>query len=206
MTGGASLAVSLERVGTLLDVQPHKIQGLLAGRLAFSGTFDRPVLDGDLRLDKGRYEHEDLGILLQDISAVMDGNGEILNLRQFKASDGKKGTIQGMGEIRLDPGARFPYQATLTLDDLSPLHRDDILGNLNGTLSLSGRAEETSIKGSLRVRPLRLRLPERLPPDVVKLDVEEIGKGLRRPAAQVPARLRASLTGSFWISPWIFRP
>lgn len=177
MTGGASLAVSLERVGTLLDVQPHKIQGLLAGRLAFSGTFDRPVLDGDLRLDKGRYEHEDLGILLQDISAVMDGNGEILNLRQFKASDGKKGTIQGMGEIRLDPGARFPYQATLTLDDLSPLHRDDILGNLNGTLSLSGRAEETSIKGSLRVRPLRLRLPERLPPDVVKLDVEEIGQG-----------------------------
>ncbi|WP_448383419.1 translocation/assembly module TamB domain-containing protein [Desulfosoma sp.] len=186
MTGGASLALSLERVGTLLDLDNHKMQGLLTGRLTFAGTVHRPAVNGDVRLDKGRYQHEDLGILLQDISAVVDGNGDILNLRQFKASDGKKGTIQGVGEIRLDPEARFPYEATLTVEDLSPLHRDDISGNINGTLSLRGRAEETFVKGSLRVRPLRLRLPERLPPNVVPLDVEEIGEGAPPPARKSP--------------------
>jgi len=186
MTGGASLAVSLEHVGTLLDMDIHKIQGLLTGRLTFSGSVHHPAVNGDIRLEKGRYEHEDLGILLQDISAVVDGNGDILNLRHFKASDGKRGSIQGTGEIRLDPEARFPYEATLTVDDLSPLHRDDISGNINGTLSLRGRAEETSVKGSLRVRPLRLRLPERLPPNVVPLAVEEIGKGAQPAARKSP--------------------
>lgn len=204
MVGGAFLVVSLERLGTLLDLQIHKLKGLLTGRLTFSGTVHRPAVKGDIRLDKGQYEHEDLGILLQNISAVVDGNGEILNLRQLNASDGKKGTIHGVGEIRLDPEARFPYEATLTLEDLSPLHRDDISGNLNGTVTLLGNADQTSVKGSLRVRPLRLRLPERLPTDVVKLDVEESGEGAPPPihkgpgaAAPIPHRVLLDISVDF---------
>lgn len=204
MAGGVSLAVSLERLGTLLELDAHKIQGLLAGQLAVDGTVNRPGVNGSMRLEKGRYEHEDLGILLQDMTALIDGNGSILHLRELKGSDGKKGTIQGLGHIRLDPQARFPYEATVTFEDVSPLHRDDISGNLNGTLSLQGSADETSIKGSLRVRPLRIRLPERLPPNIVKLDVEEVGRGSPPPALKpsssaspVPHRVLLDLAVNF---------
>lgn len=204
MTGGASLAVSLERIGTLLALEVHKIQGLLTGQVALTGSVDHPEVTGTLSLDNGRYEHEDLGILLQDMTAVMDGHGPVLKLRQLKASDGKKGRIEGTGEIRLDPRARFPYEANLACTDLSPLHRDDISGNLNGTLSLHGRAEETSIKGALRVRPLRIRLPKRLPPNVVTVDVEEIGAGAPSPgrkssppAAPVPHRVLLDVSVNF---------
>lgn len=177
VTGGTSFAVSLERIGTLLDLDVHRIQGLLRGQLDLGGTLERPAVKGDARLEKGRYAHEDLGILLQDMTAIMEGQGAIVRLQEVKASDGKKGNIHGFGQIRLDPQAGFPYEAALTFDDVSPLHRDDISGNLNGRLSLSGSAQQTTIKGSLRARPLRVRLPERLPPNVVKLDVEEIGEG-----------------------------
>ncbi len=204
VSGRTSFAVSLERVGTLLDLDVHRIHGLLRGQLDLGGTLERPAVNGDARLEKGRYAHEDLGILLQDVTAVMEGQGATLRLRELKASDGKKGNIHGMGQIRLDPQAGFPYEAALTFDDVSPLHRDDISGNLNGTLFLNGGAQQTSIKGSLRVRPLRLRLPERLPPNVVKLDVEEIGEGVAPTAhksspsgSPVPHRVFLDITVDF---------
>lgn len=183
MSGTLSVAAALEQLGRLFNLDEHQIRGLLHGQLNFDGTLSRPNLSGDVQLDQGRYEHEDFGIVLEEITAVADGTGDRVRLREFKASDGKKGSIRGSGECRLDPEAGFPYEVRLTLEDASPLHRDDISGNADGAVTIHGSLQETILQGALRVRPLRLILPERLPANVVDLHVEEIG-GREKPSSR----------------------
>ncbi len=174
LSGTVSLAVALERIASLLELEEHKIQGNMQGRLTVDGTFNRPLVGGEVQLTKGRYEHEDFGLHLQDVTAFLEGTGNGVQLRELKAFDGKKGFLRGHGQCRLDPGAGFPYQVRLTFEELSPLHRDDISGNLDGSLSVQGSLRETALEGIVRVRPLRIELPKRLPPNVVDLDVIEI--------------------------------
>ncbi|MEJ5348762.1 MAG: translocation/assembly module TamB domain-containing protein [Desulfosoma sp.] len=174
LSGTLSLAVALERIATLLELEEHKIQGNMQGRLTLDGTLNRPLLGGEVLLTKGRYEHEDFGLHLQDVTALLEGTGNGVRLRELKAFDGKKGFLRGHGQCRLDPGAGFPYQTRLIFEDLSPLHRDDISGNLDGFLSVQGSLRETALEGTVRVRPLRIELPKRLPANVVDLDVIEI--------------------------------
>ncbi|ROQ91159.1 translocation/assembly module TamB domain-containing protein [Desulfosoma caldarium] len=173
LSGTFSLAVALERIGSLLELDEHKIQGSLKGQVNLDGSLHRPLLGGELLLTKGRYEHEDWGIVLQDVTATVKAAKDTLFLRELKAFDGKKGFLRGSGRWRLDSSALFPYQAQVTFEDVSPLHRDDISGNLNGTLTIQGNFQETTLGGTLRVRPLKVELPKRLPPNIVELDVEE---------------------------------
>lgn len=188
MTGTLALDIALERMGSLLELEAHRIHGTVRGQVHLDGTLNRPLFGGELLLSNGRYEHEDLGIVLSQITAVLEGSKDLLRVREFQAFDGKKGSIRGSGACRLDADVGFPWNAQVTLEEVSPLHRDDVSGNLNGTLTAQGTLRETALAGNIRVRPLRIELPKRLPPNVVVLDVEEIKAGAEGPSVRPPKK------------------
>jgi translocation and assembly module TamB len=95
------------------------------------------------------------------------------------------------------PKKEFPFFVTLKLDKAKPVRHDNAKVTMDGTLKLSGTLTDLLLEGQLQIVNGEFRIPERLPPEIVQLDVEEIhrpgggaaeGKGTPRKAA--PPRSR----------------
>ena len=95
----------------------HSIMGQLTGALAVSGTVERPVAEGALRLDDGGATIEELGITPRNVSMRVRANADSLLLESLRLESGSARDTLGMhgvlhlhegkpAELRLEVGAR----------------------------------------------------------------------------------------------------
>ena len=170
-----SANTDLEGLGRLfvLDVY-HRLVGTLAADITLEGTFDEPRLEGNIRLDGGRYEHELSGTILADIILDVVAEREFLSLVNFSASDGADGTLQASGRLHFRPGERYPFETTLTLNRFRLLKNDHAEALGRGTVNWNGNLDESKLDGQMRVSPMTLNIPETLPPRLYALEVVEV--------------------------------
>ncbi len=157
----------------VLDVY-HRLVGTLAADVKLAGTFDDPRLDGSIRLEGGRYEHELSGTILSDITLEVAAEREFLSIENFRASDGAAGTLHASGRMHFNPAERYPFETTLTLDRFRLMQNDHAEAIGRGTLEWDGNLDESQLSGQIRVNPMTLNIPETLPPRLHDLEVIEI--------------------------------
>ncbi len=169
--------IELAKVAPFFLPPVMTLSGLLEAGVDISGTLQEPVLDGQIELDGGVFEHTVAGVYLKDINALIRAGNELVVLEELAATDGEAGRIRGSGSLDLDPEVNMPWDFALEIEDARILRHPLAVVNLTSCdLELSGDASRASVKGSLTFGSIDARLPPGSPPEVVHMEVTEKNK------------------------------
>jgi translocation and assembly module TamB len=109
------------------------------------------------------------------------------------ATDGASGTVNARGELDL-AGEAFPFEMDVDITSARLVRRDDVTGNVGGTLRVAGNLREVAVTGDLVAGPAVVRVPEKLPPptlpqtEVIEVNVPGAPAAVREGAAP-PVRI-----------------
>lgn len=137
----------------LVPVSDQRLAGKLAIALDVAGSLETPKAKGFVKMDKGRYEHVDLGVLFPSIALRVDidhaGKTSLGTAKvHLDVADGKGGTVRMAGQAGLD-GKQLDI--TTNIDHLRPLHRRDVRVELSGQVAVRGEATAPQVRGHIDV-------------------------------------------------------
>ncbi|GEM_PF-2414003 len=86
----------LDNVQQIFGLNYDKVFGAVDASILFTGTLDKPHLNGHLKIDNGRYERQNIGLILQNLNLELySEDGQLILLKPSLFTDRKDGT----GEI-----------------------------------------------------------------------------------------------------------
>ena len=129
---------AISPIWRLAALDGRTLDGTAKAQVKVSGTLENPQVTGNFYLAGANYEDKMSGLSLSDINLESHFN-EMSNLKMLLAAkDGRGGNIALEGELtglkKNQPELKLRGQ----LDQMSPLHRDDISLMLSGLVNLSG--------------------------------------------------------------------
>ncbi|MBQ9453033.1 MAG: translocation/assembly module TamB [Desulfovibrio sp.] len=137
----------------LLPVHDQRLAGKLHIALDVAGSMEAPSARGFVKMENGRYEHVELGVLLPSIGMRVDleqagkdtpGAAKV----QLDAADGQGGTVRVAGRTGLDGKG---MDITTHIKHLRPLRRRDVRVDLSGDVTVHGEATAPEVRGQLTV-------------------------------------------------------
>ncbi len=168
--GSADLAA----LPMILGEDGTRAAGDLEADVQIHGSLRRPLLGGTLELQQGGYENSSAGIAVREVSARVHGDGSRLVLDSLQAKGGHGGDLKASGNGEFSDGLRDSrYRVDVAMKKFRALERDDLDAVFSGTLTLEGRGAEAKVAGSLDIERADVTVPERLPPEIAVLEVEE---------------------------------
>ena len=176
--GGIDLAVA----NAVLGAQGRQAGGQLSLDMGVSGTAKAPRLAGTVRLANGQIQDFGQGIRLTDISALIQAQGQSVNIAQFTAHAGD-GVINASGTVgALAPG--LPVDLHITAKNARPLASDLLTAVLDADITARGQASSRlDVAGSVTIDSAAINIPSGLPPSVTQLDVIRPGQKPPPPAS-----------------------
>jgi len=178
-------------VWPLVPVSGHRLDGRLAVDMAVAGQVGNPRLSGQAGLSKGRYENLETGTILENLELQLDLEGERVVLTKLSASDGNGGKLTASGSAEIDPARHFPFDLKGEMTDFTAVRRDEVTAQASGTFGAEGDTTSALLRAKLETKTVELRIPEKLPPDVVDLNVVETGGARTQTASAAPAKAAA---------------
>ena len=163
---GAEMPFSVQANGEIeaiaaLFVPPQMV---LQGEVAADLSGRLPTLDetfsGTVQFRDGVFEHGDLGMVLNRISADTRLGSGTVTLDAFSARGRAGGTLEGSGSMAIDGSGRSDVE--IRADKLVVTERREGSATVSGTLSLNQQPELLEITGDLTVDEGQLNL-ENLP-------------------------------------------
>jgi translocation and assembly module TamB len=164
----------LENLVAIVPLGEDRIGGAFAVDIAVTGTIAAPRPSGRISVSGGRYANMALGAQFEDIDLAVTGSPDRLVLDHLTATDGKSGTVKASGSVDLAANP-VGVDLDLGLTDFLVARGDDMTIAADGALKLAGSMKDLKASGKIGVRRAELYIPDRLPANVVKLDVVEIG-------------------------------
>ncbi len=169
--GQFSASTELDEIASLVLTDVHRIYGNLSMGLMLDGTWDDPNVAGHLLIEDGYYENERWGTLLRDLTVRVAGQRDQLAIQEISATDAEQGRLALQGSIRFNPDEDFPFEVLCELTMLRLLSNETLRAYADGKLLWTGSLSRSELAGQLRIQPLEFRIPERLPPTLVDLNV-----------------------------------
>lgn len=170
VTGGGKL----ENLIAIVPLGEDRLSGAFAVDIAVAGTLADPRPSGRISISGGRYANMALGTQIENLDLAVSGSPERLVLDHLTASDGKAGSMKASGSIDLAANP-VGIGLDLGLSDFLVARGDNATVEADGTFKLSGSIKDLKASGNIGVRRAELYIPDRLPANVVKLDVIEVG-------------------------------
>ena len=174
----------------LLPLSEHRFRGEGLLNLGVAGSVAAPRLTGEARLIQGQYKHLYWGTEFHNIELTADGDSTGSLTMKGTADDGAEGKLELQGAVALSEPDRPTGWLTVSLRNVHALARDELNGEVSADIRLEGDLEATTMSGETRVERMEILIPDRLPPSVVELQVEEIGQAKEQrpetPAAAGP--------------------
>ena len=188
--------IQLARFNDLLATTGDRMQGVLDLNVRIAGTVADPQLGGAVTLAGGRYENRASGAVVSDIAARITGTGDVFTIQSFTGRTPNGGTVTASGVIRPKPGEARAVDVRLRADNARLLQTDIVTASLGADLTVTGSFQRITIAGPLRLLRAEVRVPDRMPPNVVDLKVVEVGGNSRTGSTgPAPARTEARATG-----------
>ncbi|HEV7367863.1 translocation/assembly module TamB domain-containing protein [Arenibaculum sp.] len=186
LRAGVQGRVDLARFDDLLAATGDRVEGTLDVDLSVTGTLGEPQVGGTAVLAGGRYENQATGAVVTDLTARLVGEGTRLVLSEFSGRTPGGGNLRAKGTIDLDPAAARQISVEVVANDARLLRTDLATASVSADLLLSGTFERSDLAGKIRIRRAEIRVPDRLPPGIVELDVVEVNG--ERPTVRVDGR------------------
>ena len=173
--GSLVSSLDLATITSIIFPPDQTLSGQLTADLDISGYLDHPVLNGNIELEDGIFEHVTAGVYITDINALIRAHDELVILEELRASDGRNGRIRGQGVLDLDLEANLPWHFDLEIQQARILrHQLAIVDMESGILSIRGDSAQAEAVGRLDFSRIDAELPRATPPEVVHLEVTEI--------------------------------
>jgi translocation and assembly module TamB len=173
LTGRVSGSARLGVLNDLLAARGDRVEGNLAIDLTVAGSLADPRIEGMLALTEGSYRGPLTGISLDDIRVRLNGDGDRLTITEFSARAPNGGNVRARGGIDVEAG--FPADITFAFIDALVIDNDVVSAEVAGNVAVTGELTRAlNLAGRLKVVEAEIRLPERLPPSIQTLEVEEI--------------------------------
>ncbi|MPY73592.1 MAG: hypothetical protein GEU87_04975 [Alphaproteobacteria bacterium] len=153
----------------------HLLRGPGKIDMKLVGTLARPALEGSIAIANGYYESLEYGTVLRPLDLAIAFDGRQARIARFSAGDGGEGKLDGAGTIALDPEAGFPFDLSAKLDKLTAVRRDVVEASASGNIKIAGSLRKARIESAITTELVEIRVLDRLPPEVVTLDVVEVG-------------------------------
>ena len=174
LNGRLTAASDLRELASLLVWDVHRVAGQLAIDLAIGGTASAPQFEGHFTIRDGTYEHDLAGTLIRDLNVRLTGREDALWIEEFRATDGGRGRLRLSGHGQWLPAEDHPFNLHLELDRFRLFHHDTAHATGHGRFDWTGNRLTSELSGGLRLEPVEIHIPERLPPTIIPLDVTEI--------------------------------
>ncbi len=186
LAGRLDAQLELARLVALAGLDDQSLKGTLNVGLTLNGTVGAPGVAGTIEMQDGSYANGTTGTVLRAISLRAEASERQIVIKEFKATDGGKGSLSGDGTLAVDPAAHFPLTLGLQMKNARLVRRDDVTATVSGKLALSGDFSQLKLGGGVTVDRADLGIPDSTGPDVAVIPVKEVG-GARTPAAPPPS-------------------
>ena len=166
LSGRLDAGLELARLAALAGLDDQTLKGTLNVGLTLNGTVGAPGAAGTIEMQDGSYANGTTGTVLREISLRAQANERQIVIKQFKATDGGKGSLSGDGTLAIDPAAKFPLTFNLQMTGARLVRRDDVTATLSGKLTLSGDFGQLKLGGGVTVDRADIGIPDSTGPDV----------------------------------------
>ncbi|MDQ7250610.1 translocation/assembly module TamB domain-containing protein [Dongia sedimenti] len=182
LTASAKGEIDLGLANAFIPGGADHVAGRAAVDLSATGAVARPVLAGKLAISDGRYENQRYGTRLQQLTAVLEGNGSKLRLVSLSARTPGGGTLSGEGD--LDFADAMPVTISIKMDKARMINAPIGTAVTDGTLQIKGTmTSDLALTGKVKIVKAEIRIPDSLPVDVEEIAVKEINLPPARQAA-----------------------
>ena len=131
-----------------------------------------------------------MGVHISDISAMLEADGDRLQLVQFSGHAGM-GTLGASGTISL--AAPMHVDLTFTAENAQPIASDLLTATIDSHLTVQGDVQgNLNAAGTLHLRRAEIRVPDKMPASVAVLPVRNAGSSGPSPGRRGAARRAAS--------------
>ena len=164
-------AVALSYVKTLQDVT-----GTVTGSFHLGGTLDQPEPDGVLRLTRGAWTIEALGVRHSQVEGSLTVNPD-RTIQVDLTGHTQEGSSKVEGKLTLSPARDPALDLNIHLQGFQAVNRRDVNGDISGQVHLGGTYRRPFLKGDLTV-------------DHGNLFLEEFARSAERRGPHRPTHLR----------------
>ncbi|WP_207458576.1 translocation/assembly module TamB domain-containing protein [Azospirillum sp. SYSU D00513] len=187
LSASANGSVDISLANDLLAASGDRARGIVRLDVRASGTVGSPVLGGTVLLENGRYENRASGAVVRDINARLVGDGEVFTIQSFSGRTANGGRLAASGVIRPAAEPERQIDIRLTAENARLVNIDLAQADIGADLTVTGSFINPRLAGPVRILRAEIQIPGSLPPNVVTLDVREIGRGgSRTETAQAP--------------------
>ena len=156
----------------LLPTPPgHKLLGYAGGQMHVSGSFESPVINGFINVDRTEYKYKAYGIKLKDISAKLVAQNSNITISDFVAKDVSSNAVTGAGKLSMLHDV--PFTVNLTTDKFNFISTPYLQGEIGGKLTISGNNQKALAKGSFGLGPMEFKIPEHFSDNIPTLNITE---------------------------------
>ena len=177
LTGGFKTDLDLSLVPVLLSLDGHEASGRASVDLDLQGTLAAPQVDGRVLVEKGHYENVRLGMILDDISAEIEGHGDEIKIVRTSATDGGTGRVTATGSLEMDPQKEYPFQMAVVMQKAELMRLDNLKVRADGNAELSGSTSKAKLNGAVTLDPVEVKIPEDMSTSTPDLEVKVINAG-----------------------------
>jgi len=167
-------SLDLSLIPLILVLDDQIISGYARFDFSAEGTLAAVEASGTLSVSDSRYENVRTGTILKNIFVQVSVGGAELTIVKATATDGEKGEVTAKGSVALKPNQGFPFSFDLSLKEANLFRLDTFNASCTGSITLAGAIPRARLSGKTTLSPAYLTIPERLPPEMVDLDVMEI--------------------------------
>lgn len=136
----------------------------IGGRIGIKTEISQDGLRIRGEIINGLIESYEYGTLLTGIHAIVDGDLEKIELKQFNAGDGSGGKYSASGKVNLDIEQQFPFSFAIHLNKAAIVQLDTLKATADGNLKLTGNTDEGSLKGQITSHSVKMTLPKKSSP------------------------------------------
>lgn len=173
----------LAELADLLALDSTDITGsaTLAITLSQTGASCRVKLEG------GSIDCYQLGSVITNIQAEMEGDFNSLRLITLQASDGNGGTFHCNGTLAVDAEKGFPLDFLFHIEQASLIQLDNFKATASGQLQVTGTVNYPKVQGVIETESTTFKIPDKIPEVTDTLPVTYINQ---KPGEWIPTPYR----------------
>ncbi len=149
MPFSANASGQIEAIAALFIPPQMVLQGVVNADVSGELPSLNESFSGRVQFSEGVFEHGDLGMVLNQISADARLGSGTVNLESFSARGRSGGTLEGSGTMAVDGSGRSDVR--IRADQLVVTERREGSATVSGTLSLNQQPDLFEITGDLTV-------------------------------------------------------
>ncbi|MBW3555240.1 MAG: translocation/assembly module TamB domain-containing protein, partial [Gemmatimonadetes bacterium] len=141
-----------------LSEQVADARGRVRGDVSIRGTFEDPVVTGEVDLDLGSVRVVPLDVRLEDVAGTLKVNGNVIRVDSLVGRSG--GALRLSGEIGIESLTDPTFDLAVESRETLVIDTEDVTLKVDADISVGGSLAAIEVGGEVRTRSGVIRIPE----------------------------------------------